>query len=89
MKPKSKAETPKKLYLTEDERKNINSRQNLMAEHNFYVYLLNNAIVEYLKGVVYTRLGLDKSKDYPLSTDGMYLIIEEDHGKRDTTESKV
>jgi len=82
MKDKSKAETQKKLYLTEEERKNINSRQNMLAEHNFYMHMINNSIVDYLKGVVFPRLGLDVKKDYPLSNDGTYLIIEEENGKK-------
>ena len=66
----------KKLYLNDDEKRNIASRQGLMREHEFYQHLLNNSIVEYLKAVVYKRLGLDPTQDYPLSNDGSYLLIE-------------
>jgi hypothetical protein len=66
----------KKMFLSDEEKKNIRSRQGLLAEHNFYMHMLNNAIVEYLKQVVYVRLGLDVTKDYPLSNDGQYLILE-------------
>lgn len=74
-----KTKGPKKLFLTEDELKNIRSRQALYNEHQFYMYMTNNEIVNYLKGVIYKRLGLDTTKDYALSSDSTYLIIEEKH----------
>lgn len=76
-----KKKEPKKLFLTDEEHRNIKSRQSLLAEHNFYLHLLNNAIVDYLKQVVYPRLGLDTTKDYALDNDSKCILIEEDNGK--------
>jgi hypothetical protein len=72
-----KAKKPKKLYLTEDEKSNIDSRGAELKTYQYHCHLINNDIVAYLKSVVYTRLSLDPNKDYPLSGNGEYLIVEE------------
>jgi len=67
--------------LNDEEKKNIQSRQMLIREHEFYIHMINNSIVEFLKGKVYPRLGLDVTKDYPLSEDLTQVLIEEEHAK--------
>jgi hypothetical protein len=65
------------LYLTEEERKNIESRGSVMKTVEYLVHLINNDIVAYIKSVPYERLKLDVNKDYPLSGNGEYIIVEE------------
>lgn len=81
---------PKKLYLTEEERGNIQSREIQLRTHEYHVHLVNNDIVAYIKDKVYKRLGLDPNKDYPLAGGGTYLIVEEEKGTNepDTTVQK-
>lgn len=80
---------PKQLYLTETERSNVLNRSAEMNRYEYMKQLVNNDIVRYLKEVVYKRLNLDPGKDYPLSPDTKYLIVEnEGEGEKEKTNEK-
>jgi hypothetical protein len=64
----------KKLFLTTEERQQIQYRRTLLQEMDYQAHLINNDIRSYMRENVFKRLSVDESKQYEISPDGSCLI---------------
>ena len=67
--------TLKKLYLTEEERTNVSSRENLIKEYQYLIHVVGVDIETYVRYAVLKRLGLPVDTTYTLAKDNAFLEV--------------
>lgn len=65
----------KKYYLTDEEKSNLESRQQLIKQYQYMIHLINSDIKGYVEFVVLKRLAIKKEKNYVLSSDNSYITL--------------
>ncbi len=72
---------PKIYHLTEEEKLNVESRQQMIKQYQYLIHVINSDIVGYVKFGIYPRLSLKPDQEYTLSQDNSELTIKEADGK--------
>lgn len=80
--------SPRKLFLTEDETKNIQSRQDLIKQYQYLIHVINADIQAYMHYQVLKRLAVPEGKNYILSTDNTFITLPGGEDERPATEKK-
>ena len=75
----------KQYFLSEDEKNNVDSRQQLIKQYQYIIHVINADISSYMRFVVLQRLKIPEMTPYSLSADNTSLIVE-DHA--DTSKTK-
>jgi hypothetical protein len=81
-----KQSSTKKYFLTDDEKTNIDNRQQLIKPIQYLMHLINQDIQGYTQFVVLKRLAIPEGKNYILSTDNTYITLP--GGENVATETK-
>lgn len=82
MKKKSKT-----YSLNDSEKRNIESRQELIKQYQYLIHLVNNDIVGYIKYGVYPRIGVEEKENYTLSPDLAFIEIMKENKIGDADEN--